>query len=88
MPTPVVALNRAIALAEVEGPGAALTTLDAIAPDLEGYHLLHAARGTMLRRLGRRDEARTAFERAADLATTEADRRFIARQIEELAGAS
>jgi RNA polymerase sigma-70 factor (ECF subfamily) len=85
MPTPVVGLNRAIAIAEVEGPGAALTTLDAIAADLDDYHLMHAARGTMLRRLGRRDAARAAFERAAHLAATEADRRFLARQIEELA---
>jgi RNA polymerase sigma-70 factor, ECF subfamily len=84
MPTPVVGLNRAIAIVEMEGPGAALTTLDAIAPDLDSYHLMHAARGTMLRRLGRRDEARAAFERAADLAATEADRRFLAQQIEEL----
>jgi RNA polymerase sigma-70 factor, ECF subfamily len=85
MPTPVVALNRAIAVAEVEGPGAALTILDAIAPDLDNYHLLHAARGTMLRRLGHRDAARAAFERAAQLAATEADRRFLAQQVEELA---
>ena len=83
MPTPVVALNRAIA--EIEGPGAALTTLDAIAPDLGNYHLIHAARGTMLRQLGRRDAAQAAFERAAHLAATEADRRFLAQQIEELA---
>jgi RNA polymerase sigma-70 factor, ECF subfamily len=85
MPTPVVALNRAIAIAEIEGPSAALTTLDAIAPTLDTYHLMHAARGTMLRRLGRRDAARAAFERAVHLAATEADRRFLAEQIEELA---
>jgi RNA polymerase sigma-70 factor, ECF subfamily len=85
MPTPVVALNRAIAIAEVDGPGPALTTLNAIAPDLDSYHLLHAARGTMLRRLGRRDAAQAAFERAAHLAATDADRRFLAQQIEELA---
>jgi RNA polymerase sigma-70 factor (ECF subfamily) len=84
MPTPMVALNRAIAVAEVEGPGAALTTLDAIASELEGYHLMHAARGTMLRRLGQRDAARAAFARASTLATTEADRRFLTQQIEEL----
>jgi len=84
MPTPVVALNRAIAIAEVEGPAAALTTLDAIAPDLDNYHLLHAARGTMLRRLGQRDAAHAAFERAAHLAATEADRRFLTQQIEQL----
>ena len=84
MPTPVVALNRAIAIAETEGPGAALTSLDAIAPDLDGYHLLHAARGTVLRRLGRRKDALAAFERAVQLAGTEADRRFLAQQIEVL----
>jgi RNA polymerase sigma-70 factor (ECF subfamily) len=82
MPTPVVALNRAIALAEVEGPEQALAILDSLAPDLQEYHLLHAARGTMLRRLGRTDEARTAFERAADLAPTEVERRFLARQVD------
>ena len=85
MPTPVVALNRAIAVAEVEGAGAALSTLDAIAADLENYHLLHAARGTMLRRLGQRDAALVAFEHAADLAASEADRRFLAKQIEDMA---
>ncbi|TMK96440.1 MAG: sigma-70 family RNA polymerase sigma factor [Actinobacteria bacterium] len=83
MPTPVVALNRAIAIAEVEGPGAALTKIDAIAGDLDSYHLLHAARGTLLRRLGQRDASRAAFERAAHLAATEADRQFLIQQIEE-----
>jgi RNA polymerase sigma-70 factor (ECF subfamily) len=86
MPTPVVALNRAIAIGEVEGPGAALAALDAIAPDLDTYHLMHAARGWALRRLGRREAARAAYVRAAHLAATETDRRFLAQQIEELAG--
>ena len=85
MPTPVVALNRAIAIAEIEGPDAALTTLDEIAPQLDSYHLMHATRGAMLCRLGRRDAARAAFERAADLAAAEADRRFLEQLIEELA---
>jgi RNA polymerase sigma-70 factor (ECF subfamily) len=80
MPTPVVALNRAIAIGEIEGPGATLTALDAISPDLDGYHLKHAARGTMLRRLGQRDAAKAAFESAAHLAATEADRRFPAHR--------
>jgi RNA polymerase sigma-70 factor (ECF subfamily) len=84
MPTPVVALNRAIAVAEVEGPDAALTAIDAVATDLDSYHLMHAARGTMLRRLGDPEAAKTAFERAAHLAATEVDRRFLAQQIEEL----
>ncbi len=87
MPTPVVALNRAIAIAEAGGPGAALTALDTIKPDLDNYHLMHAARGTMLRRLGRPDAARAAFERAARLAPTEPERRFLARQLGELAQA-
>jgi RNA polymerase sigma-70 factor, ECF subfamily len=85
MPTPVVALNRAIAIGEIEGPGAALTALDALAPELDTYHLLHAARGTTLRRLGQREAAKAAYERAAHLAATESDRRFLTEQIEELA---
>ena len=84
-PTPVVAFNRAIAIAETGGPGAALTMLDTIAPDLDDYHLMHAARGTMLRRLGRPGAAQAAFARAARLAPTEAERRFIAQQLDELA---
>ena len=85
MPTPVVALNRAIAIGESEGPGAALTALDAIGPDLDNYHLMHAARGTTLRRLGQREAAEAAYERAFFLALTEPDRRFLRQQIEELA---
>jgi RNA polymerase sigma-70 factor (ECF subfamily) len=85
MPTPVVALNRAIAIGEIEGPDAALTALDEIASDLDNYHLLHSARGTTLRRLGQQEAAKVAYERAARLAVTEADRRFLAQQIEELA---
>ena len=85
MPTPVIGLNRAIALAEVDGPAAALRALDMVAEDLDTYHLLHAARATMLRRLERTDDARAAFARAADLAATQPDRRFLARQLEELA---
>ena len=79
MPTPVVALNRAIALGETEGAEASLASLDRI--ELDNYHLLHAARGTMLTRLGRAAEARTAFATAASLAVTEADRRFLEQQI-------
>lgn len=85
MPSPVVAMNRAIALGEVDGPEAALIALDEVAPDLDHYHLLHAARGAALGRLGRRPAARLAYLRAAELATTSADREFLARQIEDLA---
>ncbi len=84
-PTPVVALDRAIAVGEIEGPGAALAALDAIGSALATYHLMHAARGAMLRRLGRRDAARVAFARAARLVATQAERRFLAHQAAELA---
>jgi RNA polymerase sigma-70 factor (ECF subfamily) len=63
-PSPVAALNRAIALAERDGPAAALEVLDGLAAPLDGYHLLHAARGDALERLGRQTEAAAAFERA------------------------
>jgi RNA polymerase sigma-70 factor (ECF subfamily) len=85
MPTPVVALNRAIAIGELDGPAAALSALDQVALDLDNYHLMHAARGATLHKLGQRDAARAAFERAAGLASTDADRRFLERRIEELA---
>lgn len=84
MPTPIVALNRAIASGEVDGPEAALAALDASAPDLERYHLMHAARGATLRRLGQWEAAKLAYERAEDLAAAEPDRRFLAEQLAEL----
>ena len=86
MPSPVVALNRAIAIGETAGPGAALAALDAVAPDLAGYHLLHAARGAALDRLGERAEAAAAYERAVRLAPTEKDRRALVRRVAELTG--
>lgn len=85
MPTPIVALNRAIAIGETEGPGAALAALDTIASALDHYHLMHAARGTMLRQLGQREAAVAAFKRAVQLAGTEVEQRFLAQQIEEMA---
>jgi RNA polymerase sigma-70 factor (ECF subfamily) len=84
MPTPVVALNRSIAIGEADGPSMALEALDAIGSDLDSYHLMQATRGTLLRRLGQRENARAAFERASRLATTEADREFLAVQIKSL----
>jgi RNA polymerase sigma-70 factor (ECF subfamily) len=85
MPTPVVALNRAIAVAETSGPHVALAQLDERAADLAGYHLLHATRGTMLRRVGRDAEASTAFDQAVALAPTVRERDFLERQREALA---
>ncbi len=80
MPTPVVALNRAIATAEISGPQTALAQVEELSADLAGYHLLHATRGTMLRRLGRKTEAITAFDKAVQLAPTERERSFLIRQ--------
>jgi RNA polymerase sigma-70 factor, ECF subfamily len=74
-PTPVVALNRAIAIGEVAGPRAALTLVDDL--HLENYYAFHAARADLLSRLGRRDEAAAAYDRAASMAPTEAERDFL-----------
>jgi RNA polymerase sigma-70 factor (ECF subfamily) len=74
-PTPVVALNRAIAIGEVRGPAAALALVDEL--DLDNYHPFHAMRADLLRRLGRNSEAAAAYERAANLAPTEAERDFL-----------
>jgi len=75
-PTPVIALNRAVALAEVAGPAAALDTVDQL--DLADYHLYHATRADLLRRLGREDEARAAYDEAIALAENTAERTFLA----------
>lgn len=74
-PTPVVELNRAIAVAEVDGPGVAFDLIDAL--DLEGYLPFHAARADLLHQLGRTEQARVEWERAAELATSEPLRRFL-----------
>jgi RNA polymerase sigma-70 factor (ECF subfamily) len=76
-PTPVVALNRAVAIGEVEGPAAALALVEEL--DLESYYPFHATRGDLLQRLGREPEAAAAFKRAAALAPTEAERAFLER---------
>jgi RNA polymerase sigma-70 factor, ECF subfamily len=74
-PTPVVALNRAIAIGEVQGPAAALTLVDEL--DLDRYYSFHATRADLLRRLGRTSEAAAAYARAADMAPTDAEREFL-----------
>ena len=81
-PTPVAALNRAVALAETHGPAAALAIVDGL--DLDRYHLLHATRADLLRRLDRRDEAATAYQTAAALAANAAERRFLEQRQQEL----
>ena len=76
-PTPVVALNRAIAIAEIHGPTAALALVEAL--NLDHYYAFHATRADLLRRLGRTSEAATAYQRAATLAPTPAERDFLTR---------
>jgi RNA polymerase sigma factor (sigma-70 family) len=80
-PTPVVGLNRALALAERDGPAAGLSALDPLATRLDGYHLFHAARGELLRRLGRTDEARAADRRALELTENPAERRLLEERL-------
>jgi RNA polymerase sigma-70 factor, ECF subfamily len=74
-PTPVVALNRAIAIGEVRGPAVALALVDEL--DLDNYHPYHATRADLLGRLGRNIEAAAAYQRAAAMAPTDAERDFL-----------
>lgn len=85
-PSPVVELNRAVAVALCDGPAAGLALIDGILErgDLTEYHLAHAARADLLRRLARRDEARAAYERALGLARQEPERRFLAKRLAQL----
>ena len=79
--SPVVELNRAAAMAQAGDPGGALRAVDHL--DLDGYLYFHSTRGELLRRLGRHDEARTAYRRALELATTTPERRFLTKQLEQ-----
>jgi RNA polymerase sigma-70 factor, ECF subfamily len=82
-PTPVAALNRAVAIAMTDGPERGLELIDAI-DGLERYHLLHAARGDLLRRAGRRTDAADAYRRALELAPTPPERAFLTRRLAEV----
>jgi len=77
MPTPVVALNRAVALAEVDGAAVGLAAVDGLTGPLDGYHLFHATRGDLLRRLGRDAEAVWAYDAALHLAANAAERQLL-----------
>jgi RNA polymerase sigma-70 factor (ECF subfamily) len=85
-PSPIVSLNRAVAVAMVEGPQPALALLNALAAtgDLDGYHLLHAARADLLRRSGSFAEAAKSYARALELVATGSERRFLERRLREL----
>ena len=82
-PSPVIALNRAVAVAEVNGPAAGLHLVDSL--DFDGYHLFHAIRGDLLARLGRAADARQAFQRAAELTGNQRERSYLLARRDVLA---
>jgi RNA polymerase sigma-70 factor (ECF subfamily) len=85
-PSPIVSLNKAVAVAMVSGPEPALALIDALdaAGDLDAYHLLHAARADLLRRVGSTAEAAKSYARALALATNDSERRFLERRLREV----
>lgn len=83
-PSPIVTLNRAIALAELEGPDAAVPIIDRLGDALDGYHAFHATRAELLRRLGRRAESRAAYDHAIALAGNTAETAYLSRRRAEL----
>ena len=84
-PSPVVALNRAVAVAMRDGPQAGLLLVEKLLSDLSGYHLAHAVHADLCRRLGKKDEASVSYRRALALARQEPERRFLERRLAELA---
>lgn len=88
-PSPIVSLNRAVAVAMMDGPERALHLIDQIAAagDLEQYHLLHAARADLLRRMKSNDEAAKSYQRALELVSNESERRFLERRLREVESA-
>jgi RNA polymerase sigma-70 factor (ECF subfamily) len=85
-PSPVVSLNRAVAVAMAEGPRAGLALIDALSStdDLDRYHLMHAARADLLRRAGSREEAAQSYLRALALVTNDSERRYLERRLREV----
>jgi RNA polymerase sigma-70 factor, ECF subfamily len=86
LPSPIIALNRAVAVGMANGPQAAIALIDELADsgELEGYHLLHAARADMLRRLGSNREAAESYEVALGLVSNDGERRFLERRLREV----
>ncbi len=82
--SPIIALNRAIAVAELDGPQAALAAVDRLEDELTGYHAYHATRADLLRRLGRRQESRAEYDKAIDLAGNTAETASLTRRRNEL----
>jgi RNA polymerase sigma-70 factor (ECF subfamily) len=82
--SPIIALNRAIALAELDGPDVALAAVDRLATTLAGYHPYHATRAELLRRLGRGQQSRAAYDKAIDLAGNTAETAYLTRRRDQL----
>jgi RNA polymerase sigma-70 factor (ECF subfamily) len=87
-PSPVISLNRAVAIAMAEGPDAALAIINRLSDDgdLENYHLLHAVRADLLRRIGSRNEAAKSYLRAIELVTNEQERSYLQQRLREVEG--
>jgi len=83
-PSPIVRLNRAVAVAELDGPDVALAEVDRLGDTLDGYHAYHAARADLLRRIGRSHESRTAYDRGIHLAGNPAERAYLTRRRDQL----
>jgi RNA polymerase sigma-70 factor, ECF subfamily len=83
-PSPIIALNRAIAVAELDGPEVALAAVDRLEPRLAGYHAYHATRADLLRRLGRSQKSRTAYDKAIELAGNTAETAYLTRRRDQL----
>jgi RNA polymerase sigma-70 factor, ECF subfamily len=83
-PSPIVRLNRAVAVAELDGPDLALTEVERLTETLDGYHAFHAARADFLRRVGRSGESRAAYDKAIRLAGNPAERAYLTRRRDQL----
>jgi RNA polymerase sigma-70 factor (ECF subfamily) len=83
-PSPVVTLNRAVAIAMADSPQAAFGLIDRLVPELDSYHLFHATRADLLRRIGALEEATQSYRRALELVTNDTERRFLERRLCEV----
>jgi RNA polymerase sigma-70 factor (ECF subfamily) len=83
-PSPIIALNRAITVAELDGPEVALAAVDRLEDELGGYHAYHAARADLLRRLGQSQRSRAAYDQAIELAGNTAENAYLRRRRDQL----
>jgi len=83
-PSPVIELNWAVAVAMADGPDAGLALMEPLAEELDRYHLFHAARADLLRRIGRVAEAKLAYQRALELVTNPIERKYLLRRVSQV----